>query len=168
MNASINNRLSSISHVETSSSGLLPAAVGFFFSFRLLTVLLTVRIFWPRCPNRCSDQSLCFELSSLCRGCLRRFRPITAHPEINVVRSNLPVGTLLLLYVWIEPLVEQYILAACCCCFLARHGNRYSYDRATAPNTTDRAKMSSISGDEGIHLGCVRDCSIGLVASITV
>jgi exopolysaccharide production protein ExoQ len=45
VNASVNNRLSSISHLEASSSALLPAAVGFFFSFRLLTVLLAVRIF---------------------------------------------------------------------------------------------------------------------------
>jgi exopolysaccharide production protein ExoQ len=45
VNASVNSRISSHSLAEASSSGLLPTAIGFFFAFRLLTVLLTVRIF---------------------------------------------------------------------------------------------------------------------------
>jgi exopolysaccharide production protein ExoQ len=45
VNASVNSRISSHSLAEASSSGLLPAAIGFFFAFRLITVLLTVRIF---------------------------------------------------------------------------------------------------------------------------
>jgi exopolysaccharide production protein ExoQ len=45
VNASVNSRISSHSLADASSSGLLPTAIGFFFAFRLLTVLLAVRIF---------------------------------------------------------------------------------------------------------------------------